>query len=166
MSDSKRLEELTDQIIAVADTLEASNSNFNSAPIEKFKSVEEIESCACYYVNLLGLQDWRISYAFTDEISEDSAGECDAIFEEKCARISIRQTIPDDLWFKEPQELVLIHELLHCKMPLFYIEHLEGQVVEMYYHSLIDDWARSIFHVKYGIDNKWYYFNRGEDDNE
>lgn len=127
------------------------------SPVIKFTDTQEIAKCAEYYVELLGLQDWRIVYNHTDDINPDFAGQCDVIFEEKCAKISIRKTIPDDLWFKEPQELVLIHELIHCKLPMIDTGHMEGTLVHQYYHTLIDDWARSIFHAKYNIDNTWYF---------
>lgn len=130
--------------------------------IERFNSVKEIEKCAKYYIKLLGLQDWRIIFKLKVPSDEDNAGECESIFNEKCACITIDNRVHDDLWFKQPQELTLIHELIHCKIPTLDNWEMDGKIVDLFYHSLVDDWARSIFYAKYGLSHKDMYFKEGE----
>ena len=132
--------------------------------IDKFKTVEEIEECAKYYIKLLGLQDWRILFVLGKTKDENNAGECESIFEEKCARIVISDIDYEDLWFKQPQELILIHELIHCKIELYENSNmtLESLMIYQQRHTLIDDWARSIFYCRYGLTHKDFYYGRDE----
>jgi hypothetical protein len=125
--------------------------------IDKFDNVEQIKACAKFYIELLGLQDWKIVFAHTDNFNEDWAGQCESVYAEKCARISIRKTIPDDLWFKQPQELTLIHELLHCKFPIQDDGSLQGNLYYTIWHQILDDVARAIFNVRYNLTNNDYY---------
>lgn len=126
--------------------------------IDRFNDVEQIEKCAEYYINLLGLQDWKILFVLGPTKDENNAGECESIFEEKCAKITIADKVFDDLWFKQPQELILIHELIHCKIELYNNDRLEGLMIYQAQHTLIDDWARSIFYARYKLSNKDMYW--------
>lgn len=126
--------------------------------IDRFESVEQIKECAKYYIEILGLQDWKIKFVHDVPNNEENAGECESISAEKCACITIDSREHNDLWFKQPQEMTLIHELLHCKMILPDKNSWDGAVVENYYHTIIDDWARSIFFARYGITQKDLYF--------
>ena len=122
--------------------------------VEKFKSVAEIEKCAEYYVKLLGLQDWNILYKIGVPNDESWSGQCEKIDEEKCACITIdSRPQPDDCWTKQPQELVLIHELVHCKIILMDNDTVEGKLMYLYYHTLVEDWAKSIFYTRYNLSN-------------
>lgn len=127
--------------------------------IDRFKDVEEIKECAKYYVQLLGLQDWKIIYKLQEPSNPDWSGECESIFEEKCACITIDNREHPDLWVKSPQELTLIHELIHCKIELFENTTYEGSLIELHYHTLIDDWARSIFYARYNLTHEDMYFD-------
>lgn len=133
--------------------------------IDKFKDVNEIKECAKYYIQLLGLQDWRIVYKHGVPSNEDWAGECESQFQEKCAKITIDNRTFDDMWFKQPQELTLIHELIHCKIPMVDNGHMEGSITEIFYHQLVDDWARSIFYTRYGLTHEDMYFKESNDAN-
>lgn len=126
--------------------------------IDRFESIEQIRECAKYYVNLLGLQDWKIIYVLGATSNENNAGECETIFEEKCAKITIDSREHTDLWVRQPQELVLIHELIHCKIILIDNNSVEGRLMCTYHHALVDDWARSIFYARYGLTNEDMYF--------
>lgn len=131
--------------------------------IEKFESVKEIERCAEYYIELLGLQDWRIIFKLTDNFNPDWMGMCDSEHTAKVACISIRKTIDNlDLWCKQPQEEVLIHELLHCKFILPDDDTLSGVLIYQQGHTLLDDMARAIFKARYNLTNKDFYFKREE----
>ena len=129
--------------------------------IEKFESVEQIKECAKYYIEILGLQDWRIKFRLGEPSNSDWAGECEHFDVEKCACITIdnRNHSKDDLMFKQIQEKDLIHELLHCKIPLPDSPHWEDMMMEQFYHQLVDDMARAIFFARYGATQKDFYFD-------
>lgn len=131
--------------------------------IDRFNSVEEIEKCAEYYVELLGLQDWRIIYKLTDDIDENLAGLCESERVSKIACISIRKDLDRcGLWFKQPHEEILIHELLHCVIPLLEKDTVEGALFYDTYHQILDSMARAIFKTRYNLTNKDFYFKREE----
>lgn len=130
--------------------------------INEFESVNQIKECAEYYINLLGLQDWKILYSLGKCSNSENAGECENIFEEKCAKITIAKGLPSDLWFKQPQELTLIHELLHCKIELYDNGSLESKVMYQQQHTIIDDWARSVFYARYRLSHKDLYIEEDE----
>lgn len=132
--------------------------------IVKFTSIEQIKECAKYYIELLGLQDWRIIFKLTDNFNQDWGGMCESIHDTKCACISIRKSFPDkdvEYWIKQPQEEVLIHELLHCKFILTSDNTLSGELLYTHGHQLLDDMARAIFKARYNLTNEDYYFKEG-----
>lgn len=126
--------------------------------VEKFNTVDEIEKCAKYYIELLGLQDWRIVYRLTNDIEDDLAGCNESEYTSKTACITIRKDMPEDMWVKQPHEEVLIHELLHCKF--LNIEKTNKDIESLYYeqtvHTLLDDMARAIFKARYNLTNEFY----------
>lgn len=129
--------------------------------IEKFTSVEQIKECAKYYIDLLGLQDWRIIFKLTDDFNPEWAGRCESIHDSKTACISIRKTYPEkdvQYWVKQPQEETLIHELLHCKFILASDNTMSGELLYTHNHQLLDDMARAIFKSRYNLTNADYYF--------
>lgn len=130
--------------------------------IDRFTSAEQVKECARYYINLLGLQDWKIVFELGKCEDFENAGECESTFEEKCAKITIAKDLPSDLWFKQPQELTLIHELLHCKIELYDNDTLESKMVYQQQHTLVDDWARSIFYARYELTHEDMYFKEVE----
>lgn len=127
----------------------------------RFKNIGEIKECAKYYIELLGLQDWRIVYKLTNDIEEGLAGLNESDYTSRTACISIRKDLPEDLWVEQPAEETLIHELLHCKF--LNVEKvnrtIEGVYYEQYMHTLLDDMARAIFRAKYNLKNDWYELN-------
>lgn len=126
--------------------------------INRFIDSNQIKETAQYYVELLGLQDWRIIYKLTDDFNEDLAGLCETDYTSKTACISIRKTIPDkNLWIKQPHEEVLIHELLHCKFIRISNDTAEGLIYDQFHHTLLDDMARAIFKARYNLTNKDYF---------
>lgn len=125
--------------------------------IEQFNSVDEIKECAKYYIELLGLQNWKIIFLHTDEMDEaDWVGQCTSNFVKREAEIRIEKTHRKD-FFKNPQELTLIHELLHCKISMPENETFENKMMYDSAHRLIDDMAKAIFNARYNLTNKDYY---------
>lgn len=129
--------------------------------IEKFKNIEQIKECAKYYIELLGLQDWRIVFKLTDNLNSEYAGQCERIYTSKVACISIKKSCDEnnsEVWFKQPQEETLIHELLHCKFMQYDVNSIEGVLFDEHNHQLLDDMARAIFKARYNFTNDDYYF--------
>lgn len=125
--------------------------------VDRFENIEQIEETAKYYIELLGLQDWQVKFEHTDDLSNgDFAGENESVFSCKCSVIRIRKTVPK-LEFRQPQELVLIHELLHCKFIMLENNNYDGILLYEYQHQLLDDMAKAIFNARYGLKNKDYF---------
>lgn len=59
---------------------------------------------------------------------------------------------------KSPQELTLIHELLHCKFVTFEnsTKGLESAIVEHCQHDLLEQIAKSLFMTKYNLNFEWF----------
>lgn len=126
--------------------------------IEKFNSAKEIKKCAKYYIELLGLQNWKILFLLTDDMRNDSwSGQCTYNFVNREAEIRIEKTHRDD-FFKNPQELTLIHELLHCKIVMPENETFENTIIYNMAHQLIEDMAKAIFNARYNLTDKDYYY--------
>ncbi len=124
-------------------------------PIMKFKSDAELQACLAWWQERLGLRDWTIKAKITDELTCPTfLGENEYLPTNKCALIRIRpfDTFRNDWVAKQLQELVLVHELLHCK--IFQIspdkETIEMVVFNQLQHQLIEDMAKALIMAKYG----------------
>lgn len=127
-----------------------------------FDNVKELQECAKEWKERLHLQDWFITVRFCDveEFSDpEYAGQNNTQWVNKCSAIIIRkkEDFPTSLMIKEPQELVLIHELMHCKIIGFEEKSREEAVYEIKQHQLIEEMAKSLYMAKYGINHKWFY---------
>jgi hypothetical protein len=62
-------------------------------------------------------------------------------------------TLDDEIVGKQPQELVLVHELLHCKISILNndIGTYEVDMTEYFYHSLLEQLAKSLIMAKYDL---------------
>lgn len=109
----------------------------------------------------LWLSDWWIAIALSSEDEmpdKESAGYSEVQWVNKCGKIWIlrKEDYPEDLLLKQPQELVLIHELLHFKF--FSVEHtsLEEAFYDMKNHQLLEELAKSLYMAKYGVNYSWF----------
>ena len=128
-------------------------------PIIKFNTNEELQSCLEWWQKRLGLQDWIIKGIITNELirPKSASGENEFSIVNKMAAIRIRPydagTAKD--WIaKQPQELVLVHELLHCVIYETEYETTESIELVAYnrqQHQLIDDMAKALIMTKYDI---------------
>lgn len=126
-------------------------------PINKFWDLAQLEECAKYYIELLGLQDWAIVFRISDDLDENLAGCNDYVFENKSSLITLRKTIQENKFFTIIQELTLIHELLHCKYPISFINKVyESRIVADLQHQLLDDMARAIFKARFNLTNEYF----------
>lgn len=123
--------------------------------ITKFISEKQIYKCAQYYIKLLGLQDWLITFKLVDQMSQEGrAGENECVFILKQAVIKLLKTFdPNKYAFKQPQELVLIHELLHCMFFPDIGNTYTDACYHMSQHQLLESMARAIFKARYNLTN-------------
>lgn len=126
-------------------------------PIEFFKDNAQLRERMEYWIPILGLSDWEIAVklASKEEMAHPNyAGQCSSDHILKSAVILIRNDAKEtakDSYFKQYQEQVLIHELLHCKLLLFEDKCYEEAVCETYHHGFIEDMAKAIFYAKYNM---------------
>lgn len=128
-----------------------------------FDNVDEMHSLCDEWKERLGLNDWTIESRFVkpEELSDiNFAGESNVQWVLKCALISIRRPadMPDTNMQPQPQELVLIHELLHCKF--FGVEQahptVEGVFWDTMQHALLEDMAKSLYCAKYNLPRSFF----------
>lgn len=125
------------------------------------KDKNELHELVKEWQKRLGLDDWFIGVTFADqsEMSDPNwGGESDVQWVNKVGTIKIvnKEYIPNDLLIKQPQEEMLIHELLHFKFIAFEEKTREESVFEMMQHQLIETLARALYSAKYNLDKSWW----------
>lgn len=133
-------------------------------PIMIFKDNKELTERGKYWQEVLGLQDWLIKFMLVDkdkftEENDERAGENTTQYVLKTAVIRLLKNPPvDEFYFNQPQEQVLIHELLHSKFVSVNNAHrsIESILYENYEHTLIEDLSKSLFWAKYNYQLKDY----------
>lgn len=130
-------------------------------PKLKFENEKEMFDALDEWKTLLGLNDWMIAIHICgkdDMKLKDCAGESEVQFVNSCGIISIlrAEDLPEDMILTQPQEQVLIHELLHFKFISFESESREDAVFEIVQHQLIECLAKALFMAKYGLAPGWF----------
>lgn len=132
-----------------------------AAPKMFFDSLDEMAAVQKEWQRRLGLSDWWIASTICgreDMELQDVAGESEVQWANKCGTISLlrREDMPDDLLVKEPQELTLIHELLHFKFFTCDADSREGAYYETMQHQLLEEIAKALYMAKYGLSWDWF----------
>lgn len=132
-----------------------------AAPKRFFDSLDEMAAVQKEWQRRLGLSDWWIASTICgreDMELQDVAGESEVQWANKCGTISLlrREDMPDDLLVKEPQELTLIHELLHFKFFTCDADSREGAYYETMQHQLLEEIAKALYMAKYGLSWDWF----------
>jgi len=127
-------------------------------PIDIFENQEQLNNCLKEWQERLFLNDWIIKAQF-GETNENNHGENEFKFSIKCSIITILRPLPQNEWIaKQPEELVLIHELLHLKMNLVNgMESYEGVWLQQTQHQLLEEIAKSLLMAKYNLKFSWFY---------
>lgn len=126
-----------------------------------FDSEKEMLSCLNEWKTVLGLSDWwiagRICMKEDMELVE-YAGESEVQHVNRCGLISIlrKEDLPDDCIIKQPQEMTLIHELLHFKFVGFEEKNREEAFFELHQHQLLEDMAKALYMAKYNLNWNWF----------
>ena len=132
-------------------------------PIIEFKDEKELRKYIKWWQNVLYLNDWIISSCIVDAEmlmihGKPMAGTNELDFTHKACVISVakRTESMNDRIVKTPHEAVLVHELLHCKYNWLGGESYEKLYVEETEHALLEQMARSLIMVKYGLTPDWF----------
>jgi hypothetical protein len=137
-------------------------------PIITFEDDKQLIERGKYWQEVLGLSDWLIKFILVDkkdfyEENDTRAGENSTNYYQKTSVIKILKNPPVEhfCYFNQPQEQVLIHELLHCKFIGVLSEKasVESVLFENYNHTMIEDLSKSLFWAKYNYSLKDYYAN-------
>lgn len=138
-------------------------------PIRVFKNKEQLDKSLKEWQDRLFLNDWTIK-AVIEKFSEDEeyfGGECIRLPVEKFALIRINK---NDCFVelngikiaKRPQEMVLVHELLHCKYTFIEKDSsYESKTTYYIEHYLIEEMAKSLIMAKYNLSFDWFKVDNG-----
>lgn len=130
-------------------------------PIQKFRDEAHAWGCLVEWQNRLFLNDWLIKIKLKPlcELSDAGhVGENDYRIVTKTSLISIgKPGTGTELW-KNPQELTLVHELLHLKFAFSdgAKETAEGVFFGLQEHVLIEQMAKSLIMAKYDLPFSWF----------
>lgn len=117
-----------------------------------------------WWKKVLHLQNWCIKAVMTDEKLEVDGRavhgrntteylKCESFIEISTVEYAGEYT-------KHCEELTLVHELLHCAMPLFCNDDdsatMRDAWVELLEHQRIDMLAKSLIMAKYGVGIEWF----------
>lgn len=113
---------------------------------------------------VLHLQNWCIKAVLTDEKLEVDGravhGRNTTEYLKCESFIEISTVEYDNEYTKHCEELTLVHELLHCAMPLFCNDDdsatMRDAWVELLEHQRIDMLAKSLIMAKYGVGIEWF----------
>lgn len=125
-------------------------------PIVVFKDEKEAVECMEEWKKILFLDDWFI------KITLDDCGNLDQEFKlgdntfnanSKASHITINhKNYQDEFITKCPNELTLVHELLHCKQ--YWLDR--GEELNMLEEQRIEEMAKSLIMLKYGLTREWF----------
>lgn len=134
-------------------------SKVKNEPIEFFENQEQLNKYLKEWQKRLMLTNWIIKAKIVDqnEIPEN-AGKCNSDFHNSCAMIRIAEYNHNNNYImKQPQELVLVHELLHCVfMQISNNNYLESVFYEEKQHQTLERIAKSLIMAKYNLDYDWF----------
>lgn len=134
-------------------------------PIIEFKDEAQAHECMKEWQTRLFLDDWIVRLAILDQ-HEMPESDCDGYNHRfnttKACKISIARKAKDDAacLVKHCEELVLVHELLHCKPWLTHYAENQGAMagcfVEQHEHTMLDQMAKSLIMAKYNVTFDWF----------
>ena len=109
----------------------------------------------------LFLSDWNIKLIEEDKLGEERAGQAEVqwVSSSGIIRMLTQKAIEDvgPVIEKQPQELILIHELLHFKyMSVENVGSIEGVYYEESQHRLLEQMAKSLYMTKYDLNYEWF----------
>lgn len=132
-------------------------------PIMEFTDIAQAYKCLKEWQTKLFLDDWIIKLQiipFDEMQTFGHIGENEYQTTNKCACISIGVLTENakTAMSKVPQELTLVHELLHCKFIMTdgMKDTIDGLFISSYEHTLIEQMAKSLIMAKYNLTFEWF----------
>ena len=152
----------TNKVISCGDTQVENCKPIINEPVNSFESREELDKYLKEWQDRLFLSDWiiKVNIIPADEYNEvDSTGYCDCWSMHNTASIYLKEyNEKDNSPKKIPQELCLVHELLHLK-----IERIDKDSKDPFVkryndniHQLVEQQAVSLLCAKYNITKDWF----------
>lgn len=139
-------------------------------PIIEFVDQKQAEECLKEWQSILFLDDWIIKVNIVDQTEMTLNGcvaESHLEIIGKCCVINILR-LTDDLKrriVKVVHEKSLVHELLHCKYNWISSDgEYEAKYVDICEHALLDQMAKSLIMLKYGLPFSWFKNNYKSED--
>lgn len=134
-----------------------------SYPIEHFENIEELKSCASYWIKKLFLEDWTIQILqepYKSSKLNESMGITHINWVDKAALIYIVDTSSienvEEYTQRICEELILVHELLHLKWECKCTTLENNEDINIIYHSNLEQMAKSLLMVKYDINFNYF----------
>jgi len=135
-------------------------------PIRIYKNQAELNNSLKEWQTKLFLNDWSIIAKIVDECSNDEYGTSGLNTHLPIQKTASIELLKDSCEIKlngifvskQPQELILVHELLHCKFGIVCKDNetYENAVTEYYSHSLLEEIAKSLIMTKYNLKFDWF----------
>ncbi len=137
---------------------------YDKEPHRYFKDNAELQSYLKEWKRVLYLDDWVISAELVDHTElvidgEELVGINNFCIENKVAHIRIAKEgdYTSSLMLKYCGELVLVHELLHCKRNWLQAPNtMEGKFFDTLNHQSLEEEARSYLLARYNITKEWF----------
>ena len=133
-------------------------------PIKIFKSAKELQECKDWWIEKLQLKDWNIVVGIGKCEDDNNHGENETEWVGKSAMITIeRREDMDDFICKQYEEIVLVHELLHCKIMLYEKDRMTIEEFQfmLNQHQLIEQMAKALIMTKYNLTFDWFKNAKG-----
>lgn len=134
----------------------------NNKPVEIFKNNEELNTYLKEWQRKLYLDTWSIRAILSNDekLALICSGDIEFERTHESAIINIYNKFDSsDPRFnvKVPQELTLVHELLHISFNLDEkYETIEQKEYYDYYHNLLNKMAKALLAEKYRFDRDWF----------
>jgi len=128
-----------------------------------FKDAKEANELLEEWKERLFLRDWHINLYFADELENNYAGQNESDFLNITSIITMLtgralKIKLDGAVQKQPQEQILIHELLHSKIMSYEQDHptIEGVLHDTIQHQTIEQLAKALYMAKYNLSYDWF----------
>lgn len=128
-------------------------------PIFDFKNQETLDKYLKEWQERLMLTNWIINAKIVEQGKiPNYGGISDVSFSNSHAIIQIAEyNHNNNYFFKQPQELVLVHELLHCVFMNVVNENtIEGLYYSEKQHQTLERIAKSLIMAKYNLIYDWF----------